>query len=83
MFVGVQDFGGALVEQGGNTWYFLTADYAFGYSLEENTGNFVKANGGAGSAAEALVADMRALRDKYAAMSDADILALPPVEGLR
>lgn len=38
--------GGALVEQGGNTWYFLTADYAFGYSLEENTGNFVKANGG-------------------------------------
>lgn len=38
--------GGALVEQGGNTWYFLTADYAFGYSLEENTGSFVKANGG-------------------------------------
>lgn len=38
--------GGALVEQGGDTWYFLTADYAFGYSLEENTGNFVKANGG-------------------------------------
>jgi branched-chain amino acid transport system substrate-binding protein len=38
--------GGALVEQGGDSWYFLTADYAFGYSLEENTGNFVKANGG-------------------------------------
>lgn len=38
--------GGALVEQGGDTWYFLTADYAFGYSLEENTGNFVTANGG-------------------------------------
>jgi len=38
--------GGALVEQGGDTWYFLTADYAFGYSLEENTGNFVKAQGG-------------------------------------
>jgi TRAP-type C4-dicarboxylate transport system substrate-binding protein len=45
--------------------------------------DFVKANGGAGSAAEALVTDMRALRDKYAGMSDADILALPPVEGLR
>lgn len=45
--------------------------------------DFVKANGGAGSAAEAFVADMRALHDTYAAMSDADILALPPVEGLR
>ncbi len=38
--------GGALVEQGGDTWFFLTADYAFGYSLEEQTGNFVKAKGG-------------------------------------
>lgn len=38
--------GGALVKQGGDSWFFLTADYAFGYSLEENTGNFVKANGG-------------------------------------
>lgn len=38
--------GGALVEQGGDTWFFLTADYAFGYSLEESTANFVKANGG-------------------------------------
>ena len=26
--------GGALVENGGNKWFFLTADYAFGYSLE-------------------------------------------------
>ncbi|MCF3638824.1 ABC transporter substrate-binding protein [Rhizobium sp. TRM95111] len=38
--------GGALVKEGGDSWYFLTADYAFGYSLEENTGNFVKENGG-------------------------------------
>jgi branched-chain amino acid transport system substrate-binding protein len=38
--------GGALVKQGGDTWFFLTADYAFGYSLEEQTSNFVKANGG-------------------------------------
>jgi branched-chain amino acid transport system substrate-binding protein len=38
--------GGALVKQGGDTWYFLTADYAFGYSLEEQTANFVKAQGG-------------------------------------
>ncbi len=38
--------GGALVEAGGDTWFFLTADYAFGYSLEEQTSEFVRANGG-------------------------------------
>jgi len=38
--------GGAVVKQGGNSWFFLTADYAFGYSLEENTSNLVKAMGG-------------------------------------
>lgn len=38
--------GGALVSQGGKSWYFLTADYAFGYSLEEQTSEFVKAKGG-------------------------------------
>ncbi|TAN01296.1 MAG: ABC transporter permease, partial [Rhizobiaceae bacterium] len=27
--------GGALVAQGGDSWYFLTVDYAFGYSLEQ------------------------------------------------
>ncbi|AUG52801.1 ABC transporter substrate-binding protein [Thalassospira marina] len=38
--------GGALVKNGGDTWYFLTADYAFGYSLEEQTSKFVTDNGG-------------------------------------
>ncbi|PRD42733.1 ABC transporter permease [Phyllobacterium phragmitis] len=38
--------GGALVEQGGDTWFFLTADYAFGYSLEDQTSQFVKSKGG-------------------------------------
>src|SRR3954453_9308414 len=38
--------GGALTESGGNTWFFLTADYAFGYALEEDTGKVVKAKGG-------------------------------------
>ena len=38
--------GGAIVDQGGDSWFFLTADYAFGYSLEENTANVVKAKGG-------------------------------------
>lgn len=38
--------GGALVQQGGDTWFFLTADYAFGYSLEEQTSKFVTSKGG-------------------------------------
>src|ERR1700743_474585 len=38
--------GGALVKAGGDTWFFLTADYAFGYSLEKDTGDIVKDNGG-------------------------------------
>ncbi|ENR66108.1 ABC transporter substrate-binding protein [Brucella abortus] len=38
--------GGSLVQQGGDTWYFLTADYAFGYSLEEQTTKFVESKGG-------------------------------------
>lgn len=38
--------GGALVEAGGDSWYFLTVDYAFGYSLEEQTSAFVKEKGG-------------------------------------
>lgn len=38
--------GGALVKEGGDSWFFLTADYAFGYSLEENTSKEVLANGG-------------------------------------
>jgi branched-chain amino acid transport system substrate-binding protein len=38
--------GGALVEAGGDSWFFLTVDYAFGYSLEEQTSKFVKEKGG-------------------------------------
>src|ERR1700733_11142038 len=38
--------GGALTKAGGDTWFFLTADYAFGYSLEKDTGDIVTANGG-------------------------------------
>ena len=38
--------GGALVKQGGDSWFFLTADYAFGYSLEQQTSDFVKSAGG-------------------------------------
>ena len=38
--------GNAIVKQGGKTWFFLTADYAFGHSLELDTANVVKASGG-------------------------------------
>jgi branched-chain amino acid transport system substrate-binding protein len=38
--------GGALVEAGGDSWFFLTADYAFGYALEKDTSEIVKAKGG-------------------------------------
>ncbi|MBY0383470.1 MAG: ABC transporter substrate-binding protein [Xanthobacteraceae bacterium] len=38
--------GGALTKAGGDTWFFLTADYAFGYSLEGDTAAIVKENGG-------------------------------------
>ena len=36
----------AIIDHGGKTWFFLTADYAFGHSLEENTAAFVKKHGG-------------------------------------
>ena len=36
----------ALTEEGKNTWYFITADYAFGHSLEEETTAVVKELGG-------------------------------------
>jgi branched-chain amino acid transport system substrate-binding protein len=38
--------GSAVVKQGGKSWFFLTADYAFGASLESDTAKVVKANGG-------------------------------------
>ena len=38
--------GGAVSRQGGKTWYFITADYAFGTSLESDTTRVVKASGG-------------------------------------
>ncbi len=38
--------GRATVKAGGDTWFFITADYAFGHSLERDTANFVQASGG-------------------------------------
>ncbi|MBI4986138.1 MAG: ABC transporter substrate-binding protein [Rhodocyclales bacterium] len=36
----------AVVKQGGKSWFFLTADYAFGHSLEKDSSDVVAANGG-------------------------------------
>ena len=38
--------GKAVVDAGGKSWYFLTADYAFGHALEADTAKIVTANGG-------------------------------------
>jgi branched-chain amino acid transport system substrate-binding protein len=38
--------GKALTKAGGDSWFFLTADYAFGAALERDTSAVVKANGG-------------------------------------
>ncbi|MGP9820345.1 ABC transporter substrate-binding protein [Salinarimonas sp. NSM] len=39
--------GKAIVETGGESWFFITADYAFGHALERDTAAVVEANGGA------------------------------------
>jgi branched-chain amino acid transport system substrate-binding protein len=41
-----QGTGGAMVDQGNTDWFFITADYAFGHSLEEETSKVVEAAGG-------------------------------------
>jgi branched-chain amino acid transport system substrate-binding protein len=38
--------GSAVVKAGGDSWFFITADYAFGHALERDTAKVVEANGG-------------------------------------
>ncbi len=38
--------GGALVKAGGTTWFFITADYAFGTALQRDTTHFIEAEKG-------------------------------------
>ena len=38
--------GGAMVGAGGDTWFFITADYAFGHALQRDASQFVVAAGG-------------------------------------
>ncbi|MBI2728170.1 MAG: ABC transporter substrate-binding protein [Polaromonas sp.] len=75
--------GTALVKAGNKSWYFLTADYAFGYSLEGDASNVVKANGGtvAGTVRHPLNASDFSSFLLQAQSSKAQILALANAGG--
>lgn len=75
--------GSALIKGGAKRWYFLTADYAFGHSLESDATNVVKANGGqvVGSVRHPLNASDFSSFLLQAQGSKADILALANAGG--
>ena len=75
--------GSALVKAGNKSWYFLTADYAFGHSLEADAAAVVKANGGtvAGSVRHPLNASDFSSFLLQAQGSKAQILALANAGG--
>ena len=45
-FMLAKSTGGALAKAGGDSWYFITADYAFGTALQRDTTSFITAAGG-------------------------------------
>ncbi|MBO0710134.1 MAG: ABC transporter substrate-binding protein [Acetobacteraceae bacterium] len=45
-YMNAKSTGGAVTRAGGDSWYFITADYAFGHSLEDFTAEQVKKSGG-------------------------------------
>lgn len=75
--------GTALVKAGYKSWYFLTADYAFGHSLENDAANVVRANGGtvAGAVRHPLNASDFSSFLLQAQSSKAQILALANAGG--
>jgi branched-chain amino acid transport system substrate-binding protein len=75
--------GTALVKAGNKSWFFLTADYAFGYSLEGDASTVVKANGGtvAGAVRHPLSASDFSSFLLQAQASKAQILALANAGG--
>ena len=75
--------GSALVKAGAKKWYFLTADYAFGHSLEADATKVVKENGGTvvGSVKHPLNASDFSSFLLQAQGSKADILALANAGG--
>ncbi|HET8747209.1 MAG TPA: ABC transporter substrate-binding protein [Ramlibacter sp.] len=75
--------GNALIKAGNKKWYFLTADYAFGHSLEADATTVVKANGGTvvGSVKHPLNASDFSSFLLQAQGSKADILAMANAGG--
>jgi len=75
--------GSAVVKAGGKSWYFLTADYAFGHALQNDTANVVKASGGtvAGAVRHPLSASDFSSFLLQAQSSKADILGLANAGG--
>jgi branched-chain amino acid transport system substrate-binding protein len=75
--------GTALVKAGNKSWFFLTADYAFGHSLENDAATVVKANGGtvAGTVRHPLNASDFSSFLLQAQSSKAQILALANAGG--
>ncbi|EHK63295.1 receptor family ligand binding region family protein 1 [Achromobacter arsenitoxydans SY8] len=70
--------GAAVVKAGGKSWYFLTADYAFGHALQADTTTVVKTGGGTvvGSVKHPLAASDFSSFLLQAQSSKAEILAL-------
>ncbi len=75
--------GSALIKAGSKKWFFLTADYAFGHSLESDASNVVKANGGSvvGTVRHPLNASDFSSFLLQAQSSKADILAMANAGG--
>ena len=75
--------GNAVVKAGGKSWYFLTADYAFGAALQNDTSTVVKAAGGniVGSVKHPLSASDFSSFLLQAQSSKADILGLANAGG--
>jgi branched-chain amino acid transport system substrate-binding protein len=75
--------GSALVKAGAKKWFFLTADYAFGHSLEADASTIVKANGGTvlGAVRHPLSASDFSSFLLQAQASKADILAMANAGG--
>ena len=51
----------AIMKQGGDSWFFITVDYAFGHALEQNATDFVKARGRQGAGLGAASAEQPGL----------------------
>ncbi|WP_149535434.1 ABC transporter substrate-binding protein [Siccirubricoccus phaeus] len=86
--------GAAIVKAGGDSWFFITADYAFGHALERDTGNFVKAQGGtvlgnvrfpfpATTDFSAFVVQARASRAKVLGLATASTDTVNAIKGAR